>query len=114
MPTFPTSPQPIKTQITGIEFKTVISDSEDGYEQRRMVWPRGKRTFALQYDVLTKTEMQTLWDFYVTCSGMYNSFTFYDRTSELNYTCRFDEDTLTMNEFFYRIYSGQMKLREIF
>ncbi len=114
MSVYPTSPQPIKVQTASITYKTLVSESEDGYEQRRMVWPRGKRKFELQYDVLTQTEMQTLWDFYVTCSGMYNSFTFFDHVSNANYTCRFTEDTLSFREFQYKVYQGNLVLTEIF
>jgi len=114
MSTFPTSPRPIKVQKPSIKFRTLVSESEDGYEQRRSVWPRGKRTFELQYDVLSQSEMQVLWDFYVSCSGSYLDFTFFDHTSNANYTCRFAEDELSFDEFRYRTYNGSLKLVELF
>ena len=115
MATFPTSPQPIRTQTNSITYRTLVSESEDGYEQRRNVWNRGKRKFRVQYDVLTQTEMQTLWDFYTnTASGMYNSFTFFDNISNANYTVRFTEDSLSIDQFAHRIFRGQLEMVEIF
>ena len=115
MPTFPTTPQPVKTYSSGITYRNLVSVFENGYEQRRMTWPKGKHSFALQYDVLSQAEFQTLWDFYtVICSGIYNSFTFYDHVSQANYTCRFAEDDLSFDEFQYRIHRGNVNLIEVF
>lgn len=113
--TFPTSPQPLRIYTTGIEFKVLVSEAENGSEQRRAVWPHGKRSFALQYDVLNQTEMETLWNFYVnTASGVLNTFTFYDNVSGANYTCRFTENKLSMEQFFYRVYRTGINLVEVF
>ncbi len=115
MATFPTSPQPIRTQTSSVQFRTLVSESEDGYEQRKSVWPRGKRRFKIQYDVLTQAEMQTLWDFYTTtASGTYNSFTFFDQISNANYTCRFTEDSFSIDQFAYRVFRTGLEIIEVF
>ena len=118
MADFPTSPQPIKTFTFGAEHKVLVSNSEDGYEQRRYIWPAKKRKFTLIYDVLSQVEMQTLIDFYNNiASGIYNTFNYtfkYNTNStEEVVTCRFANEEITFNEFTYRRYSTELNLIEV-
>jgi uncharacterized protein (TIGR02217 family) len=114
MATFPTSPQPLKLYRKQIQFSTNIVVFENGVEQRSQTWPTGKQGFTLQYDVLTQAEMQTLWDFYVARGGAYESFYFLDWVSNITYTVRFSNDQLTMEQFFNRIFRGNLELIQVF
>ena len=100
---YPTSPKPIKIYGKNIEFKTIIAQFENGSEQRSQQWPTGKISFALQYDVLTQAEMQTLWDYYVSQQGSYGQFDFFDFVSNQTYTVRFADDKITMEQFMGKI-----------
>ncbi len=116
---FPTSVKPLKVFSFGAKHNVLISSSEDGYEQRRYVWPHKMRKFTLNYDVLSMQEMQTLLDFYNnTASGTYNTFnyTFNYGTGGVPETvvCRFVDDELIFDEPRYRKYSCTMNLIEVF
>jgi len=116
---FPTSVLPLKVFSFSAQHRVLTSDSEDGYEQRRYVWPKKKRKFTLNFDVLSQTEMQTLLDFYNnTASGTYNTFNYTfnygtGSTQEV-VTCRFTDDELIFDEPRYRKYSCIMNLIEVF
>ena len=118
MASFPTSPQPLRTFTFGAEHKVLVNQSEDGYEQRRYIWPAKKRKFTLYFDVLAQDEMQTILDFYNnTASGIYNTFNYtfkYNTNSaEEVVTCRFANEEITFNEFTYRRYSTELNLIEV-
>ena len=114
MSSFPTSPQPLKTYTFSGAFRTLITESEFGYEQRRPIWHEPKKLFRLQYDVLNNSEMTTLSNFfYNTASGMYNTFDYVDRDS-VTYNCRFTNDELTFEEFRNGYYRCSIELTEVF
>jgi len=59
-------------------FKTLISDFDDGAEQRNRQWRFPKRSVSLQYNALTQTNRDALHEFYRECYGSYNPFWFVD------------------------------------
>jgi hypothetical protein len=75
---YPSSPVPQYSFTEEIGFKTLISQFENGTEQRRNKWSRGKRQFTLVYNVLEIAEIEILWDFYVARKGSFESFYFTD------------------------------------
>ena len=118
MSSFPTNVLPLKVYQFSSVHKILVSDSEDGYEQRRYIWPKKKRSFVLQYDVLSQDEMFILKNFYDnTASGIYNTFnyTFNYGASDAEevVTCRFANEEITFNEFTYRRYSTELNLIEV-
>ena len=79
MSTWPESdPKPRYPLHTEIEFGTLISAFDGGTEQRRqkLLYPRYNVT--IRYNAISKTEAQTLWNFYVARKGSYESFFCYD------------------------------------
>lgn len=115
MANYPTSPQPLRAMQVGQQHKVLISESEDGYEQRRYIWPKRKRQYQLAYQYLTQTEMQTLVDFYNnTASGTYNSFNFTDPVHSETVVCRFADDQLSYECPFYKKYNMTINLVEVF
>jgi hypothetical protein len=115
MPTFPTSPQPLNAYTFGWQQKVLVSTSEDGTEQRRAIWPDGKRYYKLQYQLLNQSEMQILFDFFkTTCSGSLNSFTFHDNVENENVTCRFGDPGLEFQRIRYQYYNVQINITQVF
>ncbi|MFH1547408.1 MAG: DUF2460 domain-containing protein [bacterium] len=113
MASYPTTPQPLKTYVKGMQYKTLVTEFEYAYEQRRKVWPTGKATFKLIYDVLNQAEQQILWDFYVARSGAYEAFEFTDYISSTTHTVRYAKDDLSIEEFQYQIYRLGIDLIEV-
>ncbi len=119
MSNFPVDPKPLKTFSFGSQHRVLSSESEDGYEQRRYIWPHKKRKFTLTYDVLSQDEMFVLQNFFDnTASGTYNTFnyTFNYGTNNVAETvvCRFAEDELQFDEPRYRKFSCTINLLEVF
>ncbi len=114
-----------------LTFKTVISQAENGVEQRQQRWSQGKRTFSLKYMNYRK-HLNRLYNFYTLCAGSAKSFNFqpvidpllpYDQTTiwlplhegggakvdDWNgyifpaLTCRFMDDNLSLEEFSVRL-----------
>ncbi len=78
MESFPVSPIPQYSYTTDIEFKTLTSQFENGAEQRRSKWSRGKMQITLAYNVLTKAQIALLWSFYIVRKGSFETFYFTD------------------------------------
>jgi len=78
MSTYPESPKPIYPLIIEPEWKTIISGFDGGGEQRRQKQLFPKYNVSVQYDALSETDMQTLWDFYMARKGSFEAFYIYD------------------------------------
>lgn len=78
---YPESPRPIFPVVIEPEWKTLISETDGEFEQRRQ-----KRLFArynvrVQYTRLSAAGMQALWNFYMARKGSAQAFYFYDPAS---------------------------------
>jgi len=58
----------------GINFRTNITESESGLEQRDALWDAGLRDYSLTCRFLTQADMNTIWDFYIARLGAYDFF----------------------------------------
>lgn len=59
-----------------IGYNTLVTQYEDGKEQRRKKWSQPKRRYSISLRGRTDTEMQQVWDFYNSRSGAYETFYF--------------------------------------
>ena len=57
-----------------IDFKTLITEMEDGDEKRRAKWTWGLRRYKLRLYAYTKTNMDTIWDFFIARKGASDTF----------------------------------------
>ncbi len=114
METYPTSPtiQFVFTQKMG--FKTLISNFENGYEQRRKKWAHGKHSFSVKYDTLTLAEVDTLYDFYVARNGSHEAFYFANPVDTVTYTVRFADDEMSLDVFTLNLSRTGLNLIEVF
>lgn len=64
------------------EFNTIIFESENGYEKRRLRSRRGKRSYDLKYTNITGLEKAAIERFYRDRNGSFSSF--YLNLSHLN------------------------------
>jgi len=78
MSTYPESPKPIYPLILEPEWKTLISGFDRGGEQRRQKQLFPKYDVAVQYDALSESDMQILYDFYMARKGSSEAFYIYD------------------------------------
>ena len=57
-----------------VKFKTLITEFEDGTEQRRSKWAYPLREYRLNLKWYSETNMDTIWDFYIARKGAYDTF----------------------------------------
>ncbi len=77
-PSTPTGSYPLKLKA---QWNTRVSDFESGTEQRVKVWATPKRNISITYDILSDTEIATIWDFYTARQGSFEAFWFFHPNS---------------------------------
>jgi uncharacterized protein (TIGR02217 family) len=113
MASFPTTPKAVYSFTKEVEFKTLISQFENGVEQRRNKWSQGKRQFTVLFDLLSPTNMGYLYDFYVARKGSYESFVYIDPITSSSVDCRFVDDKLSFEEFSHDLRRTGLKLIQV-
>ena len=96
-----------------IQFDTLISEAENGYEQRRYRRQSSLRRFKLYFDNRVGSEMEDVRDFFISKKGAYSDFTWENPNDSTEYTVRFEDDTLKMKRIAFNIYSFQIAFREV-
>lgn len=101
MTSYPFTPSRITNVQT--EYKTNITQFENGVEQRSPAWVKPKKTFAISQKYLNPTSLATLEEFFDSCRGSYSPFTFDNYLDGKTYTVRFKDDIFNVeriNSFF--------------
>lgn len=57
-----------------IDFRTLVTEMEDGKERRRSKWNYGIRRYKLRLFAYLESAMNTIWDFYIARKGGYDPF----------------------------------------
>lgn len=65
----------------GEQQKVLISNYEDGKEQRRVVWSRPRKMIKINYKARSIADLNTIRNFYQSMKGPLESFTFFFPTS---------------------------------
>jgi len=94
-------------------FNTLISEFENGYEQRRAKWSSPLRRFKLIARNRTQTEMENIRDFFLNKKGAYSSFTWENPNDSTEYTVRFEKDSLEIKRVAYQIYDISFNFMEV-
>jgi phage-related protein len=96
-----------------IEFDTIISTYENGYEQRRAKRASGIREFKLQFRNRDISDFVTVRDFLITKLGALTSFTWTNPNDSVEYTVRYKDDSLNFENPSYHIYNFEFTLRQV-
>lgn len=96
-----------------IQYQTLISSFESGYEQRRKRWENPLRRFTLEATNRTQSEMENIRNFFTGKYGSYSSFTWTNPNDSTEYTVRFMEDSLKIERVAYQVYELEFKFQEI-
>lgn len=111
MADFPLTPDFVYTEE--VQWNTLISKFENGYEQRRAKWSSPIRKFKLQFNNRTKDDYDTLIAFFNTKKGAYSSFTFENPNDSTEYNVRFEADSIEFQEKAYLVYDFSCVLVEV-
>jgi hypothetical protein len=129
---FPTLPGRGWSILRTPQHSTRIQTAVSGKETRARLWATPIWVYELTFDVLREepglAELQTLAEFFAARSGAYDTFLFLDPgiagyanipdrvfVAGIGYfRCRFEEDSLTYEEFLYRWHTCQsVKFRTV-
>lgn len=115
LPEFPTNDNDPFVQVPfkeSIQFNTLISLFEGSLEQRRKKWTNGRRRFSLTWEVLTQDEIDELFTFYVARAGAFEAFIFTNPNDNVDYVCRFKDDSMTKERFVATLFKTGLDLVE--
>lgn len=95
------------------QFSTLISQFENGYEQRRAKWSAPLRKFHLVYQNRSRTDMELVKAFFIAKMGKYDSFTWTNPNDSVEYTVRFDADQLKFSNPIYGLFDFEFDFIEV-
>ena len=96
-----------------VQYKTLISEFENGVEQRRGKWANPLRKWTLRYKHRTKTEMENVRDFFMGKYGALTAFTWTNPNDSVEYTVRFIEDSFKFALKAYQLYDFDFDFIEV-
>lgn len=97
----------------GVTFNTLVSEFENGTEQRRPRWSSDLRKFRLVYKNRPSSDFSTIKSLFETKKGRYTAFTWTNPNDSVEYTVRFDSDEITFENVTYGIYNFEFTLKEV-
>ena len=104
---------PNNTFETTLEFNTLISDFENGSEQRRSKWSSQRRSWHLIYANRNSTELATIKTLFESKLGAGTSFTWTNPLDNIDYTVRFKDNKLPYNRISNNLYNIEFDLIEV-
>jgi phage-related protein len=96
-----------------IQFDTLVSEAENGYEQRRSRRDTPLRAFNLVFNNRTLVEMQAIRDFFILKKGSCTSFTWVNPNDSVEYTVRFADDALKPKRKMFNLFDLTAKFVEV-
>ena len=94
-------------------YDTLVSDFENGAEQRRSRRSKIKRKFTLEYSNRTQAEKDAVEDFFDAKLGRLTAFTFTNPNDSTDYTVRFNMDNFEASRVGPGLYNFTVELIEV-
>jgi uncharacterized protein (TIGR02217 family) len=104
---------PDYTFETTKEYSTIITEFENGVEQRRARRAGQRRSWRLQYKNRSSSDLSTITTIFDSKKGALTSFTWTNPIDSQDYTVRFKEDSLRYTNDVYGLYNIEFELTEI-
>jgi uncharacterized protein (TIGR02217 family) len=105
--------KPDVTIDEAVQYKTLISEFENGAEQRRSKWKNPLRKWSLRYKTRTLSEMNSVRDFFMGKKGAFSAFTWTNPNDSVEYMVRFVEDSFRFSLKAYQLYDFELDLIEV-
>jgi hypothetical protein len=96
-----------------IRHNTLVSEFDNGVEQRRSKWATPLREFPLTFRNRPKAEYDSFVAFLELKLGQLTSFTFDNLNDGETYTVRFKDDNIRFSQVNYQMYSWECTLIEV-
>lgn len=94
-------------------FNTLVSQFENGAEQRRSKWHLPLRRFRLQFNNRSLAEYAAVRDMFDDAMGAYDIFTWVNPVDSVSYTVRFEADSFRSLLKAYEIYDFSFGFVEV-
>lgn len=94
-------------------WKTLISNFENGVEQRRQKWSANLKSWKLIYKNQSATDKGTILTLFEAKKGSFTSFTWTNPEDSTDYTVRFKEDSLVISFNSARLYDIEFELIQV-
>ncbi len=95
------------------QFSTIISQFENGSEQRRDKWNSPLTKYRLVYENISVDDKGTILSLFTSKKGALSSFSWTHPISGISKTVRFVEDSLLLSNLAYGRYSIEFELVEM-
>lgn len=96
-----------------IEYKTLLSQFDNGAEQRRRKWENPLRKWSLRFKTRAKSELIQIRDFFMNKCGAYGEFTWTNPNDATEYTVRFLDDSFKFSLIAFERYDFELELVEV-
>lgn len=96
-----------------LEYKTMVSEFENGIEQRRRKWSKPQKKWLLRFSNKSKQDMQAVRDFFKSKYGAFYPFVWENPNDGIAYTVRFDKDSFKFNLKAYEVYDFELEFIEV-
>jgi phage-related protein len=96
-----------------VQYKTLVSEFENGAEQRRRKWANPLRKWTLRFRHRHLSEMNDIRNFFMGKCGAFGAFTWTNPNDSTEYTVRFAEDSFRFTLKAYRIYDFELDFVEV-
>lgn len=96
-----------------IEFNTLVSEFENGAEQRRTKRDSPKREWTLAFTLRPKTEMESFKNFFEARKGKLESFYWTNPDDNVKRLVRFKDDILEIEKLHYDLYNYSVQFMEV-
>ena len=95
------------------EWNTLVSQFDNGTEQRRDLWATPRKKWRLRFINRLLADFQTIETLFNSKKGSYGSLTWDNPQDGSTYTVRFEEDKLEAVEKAYQIYDFEFNLMQV-
>ena len=96
-----------------VSFKTIVSEFENGTEQRRRKWANPLRKWSLKFHNKTQSELNAIKSFFTSKYGASNQFTWTNPNDAVEYVVRFSEDNFKYALKSFGVYDVEFDLTEV-
>jgi phage-related protein len=96
-----------------VQYKTLVSEFENGAEQRRRKWANPLRKWTLRFRHRHLSEMNDIRNFFMDKCGAFEVFTWTNPNDSTEYNVRFVEDSFRFTLKAYRIYDFELDFVEV-
>ena len=96
-----------------VQFKTMVSEFENGTEQRRRKWANPLRRWSLKFRNRNTSDLNAIKNFFTSKFGAANQFTWTNPNDSVEYVVRFVEDSFKFTLKAYGVYDVEFDLMEV-